>query len=62
VRSGASDLRGENALHMSDPRTVVGLVSLERIGANGAGAEHLDDVTVVFTATRPGGGRVVVSW
>lgn len=38
-----------------------GPLDLERIGA-AAGAPHLDDVTVVFTATRPEGGRVVVGW
>ena len=36
-------------------------MNLERLGAVD-GAVHVDDVTIVFTATRPEGGRVVVGW
>ena len=36
-------------------------MNLERLGAVD-GADHTDGVTIVFTATRPEGGRVVVGW
>ena len=36
-------------------------VNLERLGA-APGATHADNVTIVFTATRPGVGSVVVGW
>ena len=36
-------------------------INLERLGAVD-GADHTDGVTVVFTATPPEGGRVVVGW
>ena len=36
-------------------------MNLERLGATD-GADHADGVTIVFTATRPEGGRVVVGW
>ena len=36
-------------------------MNLERLGAVD-GADHADDMTIVFTATRPEGGRVVVGW
>ncbi len=36
-------------------------INLERLGAEDD-ADYLNDITVVFTATRPNGGRVVVGW
>lgn len=36
-------------------------INIDRIGANPED-DHVDGVTVVFTATRPGGNRVVVGW
>ena len=36
-------------------------INLEHLGAV-EGADHSDGVTIVFTATRPEGGRVVVGW
>ncbi len=36
-------------------------MNLERLGAVD-GADHVDNVTIVFTATRPEGERVVVGW
>ncbi len=36
-------------------------INLRRLGAE-RGADYVDDVTVIFTATRPEGGRVVVGW
>jgi len=38
-----------------------GRLGLARIGATNV-ADYADKVTVVFTATRPGGGRVVAGW
>ena len=38
-----------------------GGVNMKRLGAD-ANTECLDNVTVVFVATRPGGGSVVVGW
>ena len=38
-----------------------GKVNLERLGP-ASNSEYADDVTVVFTATPPKGGRVVVGW
>ena len=38
-----------------------GLLDIARVGAT-ADAQYADKVTVVFTATRPGGGRVVAGW
>lgn len=38
-----------------------GRMNLERLGGN-PGADSVSNVTVVFTATRPGGGRVVTGW
>ena len=40
-----------------------GVINLKRVDPGvGDGAEYLDGVTVVFVATRPEGGRVVVGW
>lgn len=36
-------------------------LNLERLGAS-PGADHVDGATVVFSATRPGGGGYVVGW
>ena len=36
-------------------------INLKNLGAS-LGATHVDDVTIVFTATRPEGGNVVVGW
>ena len=36
-------------------------INLCRLGAE-RGVDHVDDATVIFTATRPEGGRVVVGW
>lgn len=36
-------------------------INIEKLGAE-AGAQHVDNVTVVFTATPPKGKRVVVGW
>lgn len=38
-----------------------GMLDLERIGSMD-GSSSVNGVTIVFTATRPGGGRVVVGW
>jgi len=38
-----------------------GRIHIERLGADAA-ADHVDGVTVVFVATRPEGGSVVVGW
>jgi len=38
-----------------------GTINIERLGAR-ADAESVDDVLVVWTATQPGGGRVIVGW
>ena len=40
---------------------VPGKVSIEKLGA-AKGADYVDGVTVVWTATRPTGGNVVVGW
>lgn len=36
-------------------------INLHRLGAGGD-EKHVDGITVIFTATRPEGGRVVVGW
>ncbi len=38
-----------------------GTLGIARLGAT-KDADYVDNVTVVFTATRPGGGRVVAGW
>ena len=46
-----------------EPPKRSGVINLKRVDPGvGDGAEYLDGVTVVFVATRPEGGRVVVGW
>jgi len=46
-----------------EPPKRSGVINLERVDPGvGDDAEYLDGVTVVFVATRPEGGRVVVGW
>jgi hypothetical protein len=52
-------LKGRCYAYARSPRG--GKVNIDRLGA-APDAEHIDDVTVVFVATRPEGGSVVAGW
>ena len=72
ARGGASEVKYEveNFLPIGGwyyghgaPPSHSGVINLKRVDPGvGDGAEYLDGGTVVFVATRPEGGRVVVGW